>query len=353
MSGLTLRILQWMQRLLVLVLQRRERIIAIIEQSQPNGFDLAVQRLGIVGDFKNSRSALRAVHVAVTVMMFSWFPAILITIPLESVIFPEVVKSVEWVAHSLGMDTVARGAGRVLKEDDRSLQTLNARSVMYVAPLILLMGVPQLAVAIHAWQRSAVYRCDLNLCVARALESCADVLGRTPQRRPAALRELDRQCRSIEKRILSAYRRCGAIPRRSPRRGPARQHAALVAGMVRIQVARIDKDPDVETLRLAELLVQIGERYASGRTGALVRDEELQGVTPVSRIRTSLRESVRVAATIIAAIVVVVIMNALLPESILPDDLRPWVLGASAAGTAVLVAGWHRVVRILEVFPGR
>ncbi|MFC8201466.1 hypothetical protein ACFUTV_39635 [Streptomyces sp. NPDC057298] len=215
------------------------------------------------------------------------------------------------------------------------------------------IGLCGLAVALLLIRRSALYRYMLTINIVNVLEQCAVLKGRSSLDRVFALRGVDRGCRGLEKQILVAHRRVGGITRRSSRRAPAVHHAYLVAGALRAQLARIDIEPDEAVDELASMLVQIGERHALGQIGQLLPAEVLSGVTPVSRSRTAIRESLHAVAVIATALSAALVVNSLVPKSAVSEDLRPWLLAGSAVAAAILIGGWQRVVRLLEVLPGK
>ncbi|MET9598232.1 hypothetical protein [Streptomyces sp. NPDC006459] len=70
-------------------------------------------------------------------------------------------------------------------------------------------------------------------------------------------------------------------------------------GALQAELLQIDVEPDAALPRLGAKLAMIGERCAEGRIGALLPEDALAGVTPVSAARTALRESLHVALVIL------------------------------------------------------
>jgi hypothetical protein len=186
-----------------------------------------------------------------------------------------------------------------------------------------------------------------------ALRTCADAYSQERGLRSSHLREVDRALREAQDAILRAHRYAGTIRRRSTRRAAARNHAALVVGALQAELLQIDVEPDVALPQLGAKLAMIGERCAEGRIGALLPADALVGVTPVSAARTALRESLHVAFVILTAMAAAVGASAILPHAGVSDDMRPWLIMGSAGLAAILVGGWHRVGRILELVPGK
>ncbi|MFJ2162858.1 hypothetical protein [Streptomyces sp. NPDC087856] len=87
--------------------------------------------------------------------------------------------------------------------------------------------------------------------------------------------------KAAERVVWSAWRtRHGRV--RQPRRGDLRKHAAKVAGALRAVEARQDNDADTVKVfeDAAALLLKIAQRYAEGRTLALLDPDDLCGVIP-------------------------------------------------------------------------
>ncbi|MCZ9346157.1 hypothetical protein NGM37_51425 [Streptomyces sp. TRM76130] len=191
----------------------------------------------------------------------------------------------------------------------------------------------------------------LTVRAAAAVRVCAQAVQQPTGVRAVALYGVDKACRRVERQILRAHRFSGTIPARSPRRAAAKQHAALVAGALRQQLNLLDQEPEKALKDLAAGLVTIGERYAEGRVAALLPDSALEGVEPISRARSGLRESLHMVLAIGAAMGAVVVANALWPSLGVPEDVRPWMWTGIAVAAAILVAGWARVIRFLERVP--
>ncbi|WKV72853.1 hypothetical protein AW27_015730 [Streptomyces sp. PCS3-D2] len=201
--------------------------------------------------------------------------------------------------------------------------------------------------------RGAVLRHRATIHTVEALNLCAEAYSRQPGQRASQLRALDLGIRATEDAILLAHRYTGTMPRRSARKAAARAHAAQVAGALRAESLRIDVDPETALPRLGTMLAEIGERCAEGRVGSMLPAESLVDVAPVSAARATVRESIHVAVVIIAAMTAAVGASAALPTLGVHDDLRPWLIVGCAVLAAILVGGWHRVGRLLELVPGK
>ncbi|MGW7170738.1 hypothetical protein ACWGH3_36765 [Streptomyces sp. NPDC054884] len=208
-------------------------------------------------------------------------------------------------------------------------------------------------VAEFRWARGAVYRYRATIRAVEALRLCAEAYSRPPGERASQLRDLDSGLRATEDAILHAYRHIGTIARRSPRSAPARAHAALVAGALRTESLKIDADPNATLPQLGAMLAMIGERCAEGRIGAMLPEELLAGATPVSLTRTTIRESVHVAAIIAAAMAAAIGASSALRTFGVNDGLRPWLIAGCSVLAAIVVGGSHRVGKLLELMPGK
>ncbi|RAJ61703.1 hypothetical protein K378_04063 [Streptomyces sp. Amel2xB2] len=240
------------------------------------------------------------------------------------------------------------------------LRVIGLSLVIYVldraAPFIFVIGAMLLAfrwLFIYglpsALAYSVLYRCTHTVGL------CADVYEESvPYLRRMKLRKLDRACGSLERQLLAINRSARTMSSRSPRRQHVRQHAAKVANVLRSHLYRIDTDGENAVRDLAVLLVEISESCAVGRIGALLSESyQLENVTPVSTSRTTILESLHVVATFACAIAAAIGVAKVMPSLPVPGDLQPWVLLVSALSAGILVAGWRRVERIIESFPGK
>lgn len=185
------------------------------------------------------------------------------------------------------------------------------------------------------------------------VEKCAKAhAGRRVLQRPSSIRLIDHECRRIERLLMKSHRTILSLPRRSPRRSQVRRHCAHVAAALRNQMRQLDIDPEVALPELARILTTIGESYAAGRVGALLPDESLVGIEPLSKFWSTWRESVHMALMILVAMAALVGSAIVLPVLGVPNEVRPWVMLGCTVLAAVIVAGWNRVARVLETFPG-
>ncbi|WP_245239416.1 dihydrofolate reductase family protein [Streptomyces sp. MZ04] len=76
---------------------------------------------------------------------------------------------------------------------------------------------------------------------------------------------------------------------------PIKRHAALVAGAQRIALHQVDVAPEDALAELARLQLAIEENHVCVRQAALLPDEQLRDVRPVSRLRNTWLESAHVA----------------------------------------------------------
>ncbi|MFE5584421.1 hypothetical protein [Kitasatospora sp. NPDC056531] len=201
--------------------------------------------------------------------------------------------------------------------------------------------------------RGADRRFRLNLEVLKALEACGHAQELPTIRRQRSLRKLDRACRRVEEHVLKAHRMVGTIPLRSTRRAPARQHAALVAGILRQQVACLDTAPEKAFADLGAMLATIGEQYAAGQVSALLDVKAYPDAQPLSTVRQAIGETVRIAVALSAATAAAAVAAAILPKLPVPDQARPWVTFGCAAVAALLTSGWNIFTKVVGFVPGR
>ncbi|SHH95768.1 hypothetical protein SAMN05444521_2848 [Streptomyces sp. 3214.6] len=225
--------------------------------------------------------------------------------------------------------------------------------LIFVITYSVVLSLPIWWLGTFRWARGAVYRNRATLRAVDALHLCAEAYRQPPGERASHLRNFDSALRRAEDAILHAHRHLGTIPRQSPRLAAARAHAALVVGALRAESLKIDADPNAALPRLGTMLAVIGERCAAGRIGAMLPEEFLARATPISLTRTAIRESVHVAAIVTAAMTAAVgAASALRPLGV-NDDLRPWLIAGCSLLAAIIVGGWPRVGRLLELLPGR
>ncbi|RPK78788.1 hypothetical protein EES45_17090 [Streptomyces sp. ADI97-07] len=226
-------------------------------------------------------------------------------------------------------------------------------SVIFIITFSLIPLLPIWWLTTRRWARGAVHRNRATLRALDALYLCAEAHRQSPGERASRLHDFDSALRRAEDAILHAHRHLGTIPRRSPRAAAARAHAALVVGALRAESLKIDADPNVALPRLGAMLAVIGERCAAGRIGAMLPEEFLAQATPISLTRTAIRESVHVAAIITAAMTAAVGAASVLRVLGVNENLHPWLTVGCSVLAAILVGGWHRVGRLLELLPGR
>ncbi|MEU5214621.1 hypothetical protein AB0G79_00250 [Streptomyces sp. NPDC020807] len=226
-------------------------------------------------------------------------------------------------------------------------------ALIYLITCVAILITPIWWIGERRLARGAIFRHQTTIRTLEALRLCAAAYTKPPGERAARLRELDQGLQVAEDAILRAYRYAGSIPHRSARRSAARMHAAKVAGALRAASLRVDVDPEASLRQLGAMLAEIGERCAEGRIGSLLPEEALEEVIPVSATRTAIRESVHMAVVIVAAMLAAVGASFLLPVAGVNDSLRPWLIVGCSVLAAILVGGWHRVGRILELVPGK
>ncbi|MDK0520546.1 hypothetical protein [Streptomyces sp. ML-6] len=256
----------------------------------------------------------------------------------------------------LGIESVSRAARHflwVLRPGAANQPVHGWDALIYLITMVAALITPVWWLLKRRPARGAVLRHRVTIQTVETLNLCAEAYSRQPGQRDSQLRVLDLGLRATEDAILRAHRYAGTMPRRSARRAAARTHASQVAGALRAESLRMDIRPEIALPRLGAMLAEIGERCAEGRVGSMLPAESLVNVVPVSAARTTVRESIHVAVVIIAAMAAAVGASAALPTLGVKDDLRPWLIVGCAVLAAILVGGWHRVGRLLELVPGK
>lgn len=293
-----------------------------------------------------------------TIETFPWFSAVLgfLAVLLGSLTPIWVTGRAVSIATSLDLSTVKVSLERFQQGFDA------LASDGRVASIEGALAAPVFFAVSFAWTRwyllyilpnplpdALVHRC------VHAIRACARAHEQSPAFvRRARLRAVDRACHSVEKNVLKIHRASRAMARRSPRKVHVRKHSAIVVGVLRSQMCRIDTEGDRALRDLAETLAEISERYANGCLGALLPDTyRLDEVTPVSTSRSTILESLHVVATLTAGLGAAIAISVAMPSLPVPKDLRPWVVLLMGVSAAIAVAGWRGVIRILQAFPGR
>lgn len=260
------------------------------------------------------------------------------------------------LAESIGVESARRAAAHflwLLRSGAANQPIEGWDTLIFLFVIMAIILIPCWWLRTRRAARGAAHRHHATIQAVDTLRRCAEMYKRAPGDRATQLRDLGRSLQEVEKAILRAHRYARTIPRRSARQAAARSHAAKVAGALRAESLRLDTDPDEALPRLGSMLALISERCAEGRFSALLPEEFLAEVTPVSAVRTAIRESAHVAVAILSAMVAAIGASAALPSLGVNSDLHPWLILGCAALAAILVGGWHRVGRILELIPGR
>lgn len=228
----------------------------------------------------------------------------------------------------------------------------NHLSLRDLALLFAFMSLWMLPPMVWCMRRTTTARNSLVLKSIEVVIACAKVRTTPGRPRAAAYRRVDKSCRAVEQSLFKVHRISRAVPRRSPRSKPIKRHAALVAGAQRDALQRLDIEPRQGLSELANLQITIAENYLHGRHAALLPTDRLEGIRPVSRLRSKWLESAHIAAAIIAAMVAATGAAKAFSTLGVSNDLSPWLTLGTAVVAAILVAGWGRVSRMLETLPG-
>lgn len=355
--------MQWIRRQLSHVWSRVRQWRCRVNEESSNKriaeLDESVERLGVPIVALPRTYTREALHENRDTLETFPYGSLLIAAFLMTVIAktaPDSVGALQDAAETHALNAPARVASNLLigwGMGDRAPSRHEAGSAFPGILLFSLWALPVIWLGSRRLGRGAERRYRLTLRTSAAVKLCADAYESTRAERPWALTRLDSACRLVERNILKARHNAGTMPRRSSRHAHARIHAAYVAGALRQQMDRLDEEPEIALRDLGVLLVTIGERHAEGRVSAMLPESSLSGVAPLSLARSTVRESLHVVAVIVGALAGAIIGNALTSATAIPADLRPWMVAAFAILGAIICGGWHRVARLLELFPGK
>ncbi|MFF9062041.1 hypothetical protein ACF09K_25590 [Streptomyces sp. NPDC014882] len=248
----------------------------------------------------------------------------------------------------LGGLLAAFGVGRAFPDGPRTAVTVGALGTAAVVVLLLMVAALWLADRLdRAGRRDALLHTGTAMTAA-----CVRALDASDAERAEHLRELDDLYRRTERLLLRAHRVRGTIGGSSPRRAAARRHAELVAGALRRELCRVDAEPQGALPDLAGKLVTVCERYAEGRIGRLLPEEDLADVEPVTVARQALRESALMVVVILVAFCGALGAWLGCRAAGVPDDLLPLAAAAGLLLGGTLAGGWRRAVRLVELLPG-
>ncbi|TXS22638.1 hypothetical protein EAO71_24375 [Streptomyces sp. ms191] len=342
-------------------LQERRSCRAASGQALTN-LDHAVTCLGLTTDgLPHTRTGLAAWysvpgHRGVRTLAAGAFAGLLTAALLTQWLFPLEIDALRPVVSAEFADQALlaleyQSVSDLLQHPGAPLAPVVTALVIMLATLVALLTALGYPLVAQFRRRRPDFPYALLGNTARALSLCAVLYHSAPADRHRTMRELDSRSRRIEENVLSAYRDSRLIPRRSHRIAPARQHGRHVAAALRQQLARIDVDPRQGAHDYAAMVAEIGERYAQGKVGGLLPEEQLAHVTPPSPALTAVRETLHIAGGIAAAVMAAIATAALLPRlGFIPEDLRPWLVAGVAAVAGILTAGWHRVARLVPLF---
>lgn len=124
--------------------------------------------------------------------------------------------------------------------------------------------------------------------IAHTISACARAHEAGGERFAERVKAVGLRVNALAVGLRGAHRARGTVPRRSHRHGALRAHERQVIGALRKAEGMLDTDPRQGLRELAEMLLTMAERYAEGRTGALLDADRLTGIDPVPD-RTVLR----------------------------------------------------------------
>ncbi len=311
--------------------------------------DESIERLGISGDFPKSRAAFHSMRETMETVPYGSYILALLFMRLVWVSFADGMQAVHDAAAAINIDLAARAAASLVEawEADPELNAIPA--IMRYA----LIGIPLLWVIKQRAARGAERRYRLTHRCWVALVECHRAFDASDERWHTHIRRLDSCCRAVERNVLRAYVNRGTMPRRSSRSAEARRHAALVAGALRKQLAQLDVEPRKALQDLGAMLLAIGEHHAEGRLTALLPEEALVGIEPISVTRDRIRDTLRVVLALAVAVGAAFVASRLAPTLGLPEEIHPWVPVGAALVAALPLIGPDRTRRIFEWVAGR
>ncbi|MEU8434001.1 hypothetical protein AB0F18_13960 [Streptomyces sp. NPDC029216] len=191
----------------------------------------------------------------------------------------------------------------ILVADARSISDLLLPSVL-VAIMYTWPFAWRLWVTYFGRGRFRVIRQSSPVALAlRAIGSCAYLVTSPASTHAAQVEWVSKDLRLAERAFLRGPHRFGTIPRTSPRRKHLTLHARHVAAALRKAELQLDTDPVAGARELSRLLIVAAENHASGRLGALLPEEELKDLEPVTD-HTAVRETLHlvIALAIVGAV---------------------------------------------------
>ncbi|MCT4356292.1 hypothetical protein M5362_24495 [Streptomyces sp. Je 1-79] len=181
--------------------------------------------------------------------------------------------------------------------------------------------------------------------VRAAVLACADAYGASGEKKLYALHRVGVEVGTVAHEVTVARRAWGSVPNGSDRHRLLKEHAGLVVAALFAAESRIDHDPDQAVKDLARMLVRIADRYAAGRLGALLDEEQLAGLTPIAD-----REPLRLAVT--AVVVAGIGVGVALLD--LPGVAETYLIGGAGAAVVAILYGRraHRGLDVLDAVRG-
>ncbi|MFD3843536.1 hypothetical protein ACFWWC_46170 [Streptomyces sp. NPDC058642] len=151
-----------------------------------------------------------------------------------------------------------------------------------------------------------------------------------PTRRQEALKGASMCLRAVTQDLARLASTCGSTSLWSHRRRLLREHHGVIVSALRAAESNLDKDSDTGSKKLAEILMEIGNRYAQGKVGELLPESETANLQPARNWEVAKMAAIAVnlcAVTFIALLLKV------------PDAALTPVIGASGILTAILLYG--------------
>ncbi|WP_326600309.1 hypothetical protein [Streptomyces sp. NBC_01803] len=191
--------------------------------------------------------------------------------------------------------TFLKDPDRASAEDDPELSPpravlalwgAGAVGVALLSPWAVVAGLTELPPTPSLFKDARRYA--LVMEIAHTISACARAHEAGGERFAERVKAVGLRVNALAVGLRGAHRARGTVPRRSHRHGALRAHERQVIGALRKAEGMLDTDPRQGLRELAEMLLTMAERYAEGRTGALLDADRLTGIDPVPD-RTVLR----------------------------------------------------------------
>ncbi|WP_269246314.1 hypothetical protein [Streptomyces sp. Qhu-G9] len=212
-----------------------------------------------------------------------------------------------------------------------------------VTPLLFRLGRQFVSRSALDNRRARWHNYNALWSLTEAVIGCSEVYKNRGWRRDKALTALPVQLTRARNVILLSHTCRGTVPLFSARQRQVKRHAGQVAAVLKNLEARLDTDPDSAVRELGSALLTIAERYAQGRVGALLSEEQIGDIQPVQD-----HEARRLLAAGAMTCLLTAVLLKIVEVASLPSAMEPVVIAISAL-TALMAAYGHRATHRLDI----